>query len=448
MTVKQRVSPLTNRSSSLLFSKTLVILFTFFITSCTTDPDFLGGDLIPDQDRLGLELDTSFVISAYTKATDSLFVVSSNSASQYGAKGVNSATIGYIYNEIFGSTNVSFVTRVSPISLKHDFGSNPIVDSLVLTLKLKNYYGSKENPLNIKVYELIDTLKYGKTYDIMASMDGRYLPEVLGEKVYFGDSILTIKLKNELAERLINADSAAMASNDNFNTLFKGLYLRADDLTNMDKSLYSFDLSAASKFLTLYYHSDVVPQKDTLSFSYQTGLYEAKFNHIEHDYSKASGDLKIRYINDMQVQDSVFYLQGMGGVFGVLKLDDIQDWIDEMPIVINRAELIIERENSPLLPQDSLLSSISIFYPIEGGYETIVDGTSPYSANFGGKYNKVQNHFSFNITLHLQRILTGDVTSSELILTTQYRSTDVGNVVLRSGNHRRKIRLALTYTKL
>lgn len=437
-----------NGFSSLFSGKVLVVIIALIVSSCTTDPDFLGGNLIPDQDKLGLEQDTSFVISAYTKTTDSLFVVSSDNGSPYGAKGVSAATIGYVHNEIFGSTKVSFVTRVSPVSLNHKFGTNPVVDSLVLSLNLKSFYGSKSNPLNVKVYELTDTLKTLKSYDILAPMDGKYIPELLGEKVYMGDSLLSIKLSNSLAQRLITADSATMASNDNFNILFKGLYLTVDDLANKEKSLYNFDISSATKFLTLYYHNDVVPSKDSLSFSYFTGLYEAKFNHIEHDYSKASSELAIKNLNDLQLQDSVFYLQGLGGVYGVLRLDEIQEWIKEMPIVINRAELIIERENSSLLPQDSLLSSVSIYYPVGEGYETIIDATSPYSSTFGGKYSKAKNHFSFNITLHLQRILTADVESNELILTTQYRSTEVGNVILRSGNHRRRIRLALTYTKL
>ena len=156
----------------------------------------------------------------------------------------------------------------------------------------------------------------------------------------------------------------------------------------------------------------------------------------------------IKFLNDTITQDSVFYLQGFGGVYGKLRLDGLTNWIDSMPVVINRAELIIERENSLLLPEDSILNSIAIYMPIgEGQLSRIVDASS-FSSTFGGTFSQSKNYYSFNITLHLQQLLTGDLTEKWLILEPSNTLSEVNRAILRSGNHRRKIRRALTYTKL
>ncbi len=434
MTVKQRVSPFTGRSSSLLFSKTLVILFAFFITSCTTDPDFLGEDLIPDQDRLGLELDTSFVISAYTKTSDTLL-----------SSPVSTATLGYVHDDVFGKTQASFMMQFKMPVLNFSFGEGAEADSLILTFKLKNYYGDKTNPLVVRAYELTDSLRADSLYNVLAPMDGRYSPEILGETTYYGDSLLKIKLSSELANRFINMDSVTRSSHTNFVNLFKGLYIKAEDLGLNQKSMYYFDLTNTVNHLWIHYHNS---EKDSLKIGFYSDVYTPRYNHFEHDYTLATESRKIKFLNDTLNQDSVFYIQGLGGVYGLLKLEDVSNWLDSMPVVINRAELIIERENNTLLPQDSVLSNIAVYVPFgSSGLKKVVDYSS-FPATFGGTFVSSKNHYTFNITLHLQQLLTGDIESKELILESKNIYSEVNRAILRSGNHRRKIRLALTYTKL
>lgn len=434
-TANQRVNSLTNGYFSLFSGKTLVILLAFFISSCTTDPDFLGGNLIPDKDRLGLELDTSFVISAYTKTSDTLL-----------SGPISTATLGYVHDDIFGKTKAGFMMQFKMPVLNFSFGEGAVADSLVLTLKLKGYYGDKTNPLVVRAYELTDSLRADSLYNVLGSMDGRYSPEVLGETTYFGDSLLKIKLSGELANRLISLDSVTRSKHTNFVNAFKGLYIKAEDLGLNQKSMYYFDLTNTVNHLSIHYHNT---EKDSLKVGFYNDSYTPRYNHFENDYTLASELRKIKFLNDTLNQDSVFYVQGLGGVYGLLKLEDITNWLDSMPVVINRAELIIERENSVLLPEDSILSSIAIYVPTSSssGVKKIVDYAS-FPATFGGSFVKAKNHYSFNITLHLQQVLTGDVASKELVLESPNIYSEANRVILRSGNHRRKIRLALTYTKL
>ncbi len=436
MTVKQRVSPFTSRYLS-LFSKAIFVLFAISIISCSTEPDFLGENLIPNQDKIGLELDTSFVISAYTIASDTILT-----------RGISKAHLGYIHDEIFGKTKADFLMQMKLPSLNFSFGDSPVADSLILTFKLSRTYGDKTNPLVVKVHELIDSLSYDSLYNVLGSLEGKFKPEILGQTTYYGDSLLKIKLDNELAQRLISLDSVTLSKQTNFVDYFKGLYITVDDLGLNQRSMYSFDLTSNTDFLKLYYHNSEPEDNDSLIFAYYSDVYTPRYNHFQHDYTLASPEKGIKFLNDTITQDSVFYLQGFGGVYGKLRLDGLTNWIDSMPVVINRAELIIERENSLLLPEDSILNSIAIYMPIgEGQLSRIVDASS-FSSTFGGTFSQSKNYYSFNITLHLQQLLTGDLTEKWLILEPSNTLSEVNRAILRSGNHRRKIRLALTYTKL
>ena len=54
--------------------KIYLLFFTISLTAwqCVSPPDYLGGDLLPNQDIYRVKTDTSFVLSAYTEPYDSI----------------------------------------------------------------------------------------------------------------------------------------------------------------------------------------------------------------------------------------------------------------------------------------------------------------------------------------------------------------------------------------
>ena len=72
--------------------KALIILPLLLISiqSCYNDPNFLGNNLIPEEDIYAVKTDTLFEVSAYSIKTDTILATS--------------GYLGYYNSEIFGST--------------------------------------------------------------------------------------------------------------------------------------------------------------------------------------------------------------------------------------------------------------------------------------------------------------------------------------------------------
>src|SRR6056297_2563986 len=78
----------------------VALFFLFLNWQCISPPDFLGEDLLPEQDELSVKSDTSFLLSAYTTSYDTL------STSYF-----TDAVLGETLDDIFGHTRSSFATQ-------------------------------------------------------------------------------------------------------------------------------------------------------------------------------------------------------------------------------------------------------------------------------------------------------------------------------------------------
>ena len=382
---------------------TVFLLITPIFWQCISPPDYLGYELIPQQDLLRTKVDTSFTVSAFTLLGDTL-----------DTRAFSEAIIGAMYDEVFGKTKAGFLSSIQIGSLNHKFGENPTIDSVILTLKLKTSFGDPSIPLKVYVHELTDTLSQDSVYNALAPLSEIFNPEPIGTISYMGGSLLKIPLSHEWAQKFLTADSATLATQASFDSLFHGLYFRTDHLTSHGKAMYNFDWSSLENQIALYYTKTV---EDTLVKSVYIMLMNTfctRYIQLEHDYTAASPALKINNLNDSVNQDSVFYVQGLGGVRGMIRLNDLKSWADSMPIAINRAQLIIERESHEAMPPDSLISTLTIYHKEDNKIKLIDDYKLDSGA--GGKYIRSKDHYSFNITLHLQRLLNGDIESDLLYL--------------------------------
>ncbi|HPT04584.1 MAG TPA: DUF4270 family protein, partial [Bacteroidales bacterium] len=144
-------SSIVNHSSRLLIS--VIVLFSSLFFSCQKEPDKLGLGITPVGDRLNLRYcDTSTVI-AYSVYDDSV-----------RTDQVSPTLLGSIYDPVFGKTVASIYTQLSLSEYDYDFGTQPILDSLVLQLQYKGYYGDTTTPMTVKIYEMADTLSLDSVY--------------------------------------------------------------------------------------------------------------------------------------------------------------------------------------------------------------------------------------------------------------------------------------------
>jgi len=413
----------------------VVLAIAISLSSCYNEPEFIGENLIPAGDITSVKTDTTFVLSAYTLSYDTVVY---EEITPYGV-------LGYLENSIFGSTKADFLSQVYPQKLRGEtalFGSSPLPDSANLTFAFLKSYGNTLSPINVKLYEIKDSISAWTDYNSLASVDGMYNTTLLSSAVYTGDSVLKFNLSPSFAQRFLDADSASMSSSKNFRSFFYGFYITSDIVSN--GPLYVLDFNNANSRFKIYYHQQDTAHKDT-TFTYYMG--GGRFNHFENNFSAASPTYKINHLNDTIFQDSVFYLSGLGGTYGRVKLNDIQKWADKAPIAINRAELRIEFEDYTGLPLDTLVSNLYYYTKdLDGNKITITDQNIRKMNS--AYYYKAKKYFSTDITLYLQEKINGQSKNKDLYFETVNSFILPSYAVLRSGAHSKRMKLILTYSKL
>ncbi|MFP4556809.1 MAG: DUF4270 family protein [Bacteroidales bacterium] len=422
-------------------------IFLFLNWKCISPPDFLGGDLLPEQDELNLESDTSFTLSAFTQSYDTI-------STTY----FTDAILGETLDDIFGHTRSSFVTQFRLGALEHSWGTNPTIDSVVFTLKLKEKLG--DAPMHVDVFDLTDSLSGSTEYNAFDPIEN-YDPDPKGSTTtpYTGeDDLLKIYLDNNwVMEKLVDptiADTTIMSTQEDFLEHFYGFYVKPSEETSLSepaKGMYYFDFTSIQSRLMVYYKNDEL-ESDTasLSFSYVFTEEAQRYNQYEHNFDEASDDIGLTFNppDDGNEQDSVFYVKGLGGAMGVIVLDDILEWSNKMPIAISRAELRIEPESHDAMPKDTLLNQLFAFRMDDNQRHNIEDFVVD-EENFGGKFIKHKGYYSFNITHHLQSLLNSSNPDDKLYIEGRSSYVRANNVVLRSGNHPEgRIKLVVTYINL
>lgn len=412
-------------------------LFAMLLSSCYNEPQFLGNNLIPDDDKYTIKIDTLFELSAYTLKQDSLNTF-------LAGEGM----IGFVNSEIFGTTKGSFVGRYLPVTSKEGFGGKTAKpDSLFFNFTPSSFYGDSTKTLTIKVYELIDTSVLWKPYNGLKSIDGSYNPTPFITATYTGGmKKLKIPIDTSFARLLM--DSSALANPKEFYTKFKGFYITCDDLLGTGGIAYY--ITSSNMNMKLYYHyTKFIDNKDSTFKKVKTFDFSSRFFQYIHDYSKSNPLKAIKNLEDSTLQDTVFYVQGLGGVYGKISLDGVTQWLDSMPIIINKAELIIGKYSPTTITPDSILNQLSFAFKIDNKWAgQIIDQQSRNINRSNGSIRLYNQDYSVNITSHLQRVLEGEFKDQNIYVFPN-SNVEISRVVLQSGsNNTRKMKLKLTYTKL
>lgn len=248
------------------FKKMLVLASIIILYSCDKNYNEIGGNLIGDN-HFGLTSYTSDV-TAYNQKTGA--VQSNNLA-------INA--LGVYVNPAFGTTTASFATQLSLDTEAPDIGANPVIESVVLTvpyfstLKTTNTDGSHVYELD-SIYGNINTAKiklsvYESTF-YMGGVDSDGLPlkyytdqdftksaspsHLLAQNDQFSfdaaehventtdpvTNVVTttrtapgIQLnldKSIFTDRIINAPTGKLATNDVFKEHFRGLYFKVENV--------------------------------------------------------------------------------------------------------------------------------------------------------------------------------------------------------------------------
>ncbi|MFN5324101.1 MAG: DUF4270 domain-containing protein [Bacteroidota bacterium] len=417
----------------------LLFILSISLTSCT-EPDSIGVELLKD-DEPGVFYTDTFTLDCKSIREDSLrtdeFSAAFNLAGSYTDTEFGLTVAGF-YSEI----------RLPNNSSNFSFGSDPALDSVVLTLAYADYYGDTTSPMNFRVFETDDKMFLDTVYFSNDTLN-------LKRSIFSGqvnirpkDSVvvngvkraphLRLKLDQTFGNDLLTAPSSSLSNNSAFIDFFNGIYVTADAATN--GSISSFNLLASLSKLTFYYKNGSDTTSRTADFEINSGC--SRYNRFYHDYSLGlmGGAFPI-------AGQSRIYIQSMSGTKARIKIPNLSSLSMDGPVAINKAELVIPViENGSLKNHNALL----LFGVDSSGSEAFIPDIFESPNYYGGTFDGIANAYRFNINRYVQKVVSNQVSNDYgLSLVASGGAINAFRTIIPgpatpTGS---KIRLIITYSK-
>lgn len=424
--------------------RNLRVLFVFIVSvligtsACNKRPNQIGADLQPNQGLITLIYSDTVDILAYSTKDDSV-----------RTDHTESNLLGSMKDPVFGTTVAGFYTQVRLSTSTHDFGTNPQLDSLVLSLVYSGYYGDTTTPQTIRVYELLDSISIDSSYysnqirNVGTTDYANYTfnpkptaPYVFGEDTL--SAMIRVRLDTqspELGNKILAADTNNLSSNSAFQDYFYGIYVVADPASQGGAVLY-YNLLVTNSRMTLYYSND---EEDSLRYEFFITSTEARYNTYTHlNYADADPVFQQQVNNgDSLLGNDRFYLQAMGGLKARLKFPGLADIQKNAggKIIVNEAKLILtstEYDTATYVAP----SQLALVRNNNDGTYGVLDDQLQTGSYFGGTYNASKNNYQFRINKYVQQLLLNDSIEHDpgLFLFIQGGSAKANRLILNGVN--------------
>jgi len=281
----------------MMFKTATIFVVVFAFVACDDEYSTVGGEIIENPSNLELE---EVEVKAYSKKINSV---------QTNNLGVN--LFGVYNHEIYGQSTASILSQISLPTNNPTFGTEPELDSVVLTIPYYSTEGdSDENgnieyaldsvygnsPIKISIQEsnyflndfdpeadLQDSQKY------YSDQQDLFEQNLLGEVIYENDNFLPsnqaivsyeeneegeqdtissgpalrIKLPVDyFKEKIIDREgSGVLSNNNNFKNYLRGMFIKAEAVAE-DGSMILFNLQDSNAGIELFYTTEVETATD------------------------------------------------------------------------------------------------------------------------------------------------------------------------------------------
>ena len=423
----------------------------FCIQGCK-DPIVQSKNLLTKSDTLNLAKDT-LPISITTVVQ-----------TRVNSTNIIDGMLGSMNDRNFGITYGSFYTQYALTVAAPVFGTNPIVDSVVLSLAFDLPYGSCTKPINISVFALQNVLSDSTTYYTTSTIPVQtppigylrnYIPDFVDSvAVYQAGGYeapqLRIPLNKSFGYSILNADSAvlSLSTSTSFTNVFKGLYVTASG--PVGNGMMLCNLSSGISGITIYYRTS--DTGDSIENPFFFPILGTNFNHFDNNYFGAP---VYSAIHNTGTPNPKIFLQGGSGTQAkiLVSLDSLTKYKNTGGIGVNKAELIVaesQPDSQYTVPNSLVLYRIDdagIGQPLDDSYTTTYGGYLQ-ADTVGGI---LVHRYHFNISLYMQKLVQGIYNNNGLYLGIASPSSNPSRVVLTNPPVTDKIYrtyLTVTFTKL
>ena len=440
-----------------------IALIITVLFSCTKVDNQLGEDLIPDDQKMKIFVDTLYGVNTYLTQPDS-----------FATSGLTYGFLGSCVDSVFGRTSAAFCSQFMMsyfTSGDEMFGIAPVLDSLELRFTVNaSALGDTTKVQKFNVYELNTLLDYDSTYYADFDVESIIVDEPLCSFELTGlpDSEIAVKFDTpnglEFAQRLMDTTGGCYTGDSLFFNRFKGFCFIPDETSPQDAAVYRIAFSSIEMILYTRNHTDetAASVKDTVEVYYSfdnTYYYTGRVSSINHDYSQT----QIQNIGDTLETSTPLeygYIQSLGGVATFVRFTD--EFVDELcakveepyhSIVINKASLLwpvktISPEAYAIAP--TRLGAYTDYTHLTNilDYDYTYESSADVTLMFDGYLNRTFGRYPTDLSIFLQELVRDPENSPRTFVlgVSVDLISEFNQVALRTGASDPPLRVALTYT--
>lgn len=448
--------------SKISFKALLFSALALLSLSCSKSTETIGNGLLSENDLIGVYF------------TDTLQIVChSEIVPEMNTKGLGTVLFGSLVDPVMGRTDANIFTQLHLSSTNQNFGSEVVVDSIVLQLGLTGYYGDTTTLQTVHVYELDEKMSIDSNYrqfddlavksiDLANGYQFRPHPKtnqtilqsVIGGTTYTDtvtQPIIRIPLDNSFGQYLATLDPAAYETPDAFKEACYGLKISCESVTADGAICYLTPTTNNLTQLQIYYRESPSSTKPMRYYFYITSE-DAYFDQYLHDYTLGSSEFIQQVVdsNALLGQDQL-YLQSMGGVRAVLTFPNLTQWNNTLEpkthIVINEAKLIFPA--SETLDDDSDLTpptTLALLNIVDANQTSLLQDYYEGSSYYGGNYSSSDQSVTFRIGEHLQRVLMGTQETQGLYVSISGAAINAQRWIIAGPNAENGLRCRIKYS--
>lgn len=421
-------------------------LFIWSLQSCQ-EPDEIGLGLIDSQ--------------ASFSTTDTLTVqVFSQETRKVPTNFSANNLLGVMNDPVFGKIKSGIFTEFRLPQNNFSLGDDVALDSIVLSLGYSGRsYGQVETFQRIRVYELTASMPDRDTLysDTFVPFD----PNPVGERLLRpapADSVaidtlmypahFTIRLSDAFGQKIIDANGTdAFRDIPSFLEYFKGFYIAPDEDIDGTGAIFNINMFSGFTRLTLFYRLN---GETPTRFDFFISDFTRRSSYFQTLNTEGAHPLLVEQLSGQQpalAGDSLLFVQGMARVRGNIRFPHLYELRRLEGLVINQARLVFTAA-AEFSSENFRTAGRLILYKFDkDGQMTFLSDHMMGDEYFGGAFIADKNHYRFNITSHIQRLLDGKEEDYGLALVVAGSADGAERVVLRGpGAATDAVRLEILYT--
>ena len=371
---------------------------------CKKPDSSIGLGLQPESDMLSLYHSDTLTLDMVTVREDSLETTR-----------LSTAVLGRVFTPRIGWTTAGFATQLRLSAPGINFGSNPQVDSLFLSLRYTGDTYGQLSDQSMLVHQLADSLSYDSSYysNFSPEVTHDVLNDVFqgpvsinpSEDLIIGEdtivSQIRLNINPTLGQTILDQDTSVFQDNESWLNFFPGIVVST---MGDGVGAAGIDISSGLSLMRLHYHND----SDTSFYDFIISPLSARVNLFEQDYVGELSYLNIPQSDTAFVAgDKYLYVMSGSGLKIQLRIPYLNSINDSLGLerAVQKAELILPIDESFFDSRYPPHEQLFILTENSEGASVSTPDQASLGVNIDGYYDSSSKEYHFNISRTIQQLL-------------------------------------------